>query len=247
MAFADGTDFVGAVGVERGERQLRRFPGGQVDGDLALPVADDQLAAGAGDRQGDRQRRDHAVHLLRVAMRCEETAGFVDEQLVQPRVEPLGRAAEPGRRLVENPLERIPPRLSGHANPGRVDLPAVAYRGIDQRVRALAVRRAFRRGNQGADLRLGNRKGEQADVVHLQPWHGREQPAVRAEITGTVDGEQQLFERTVVGAVFDVEDGQRRSLLWRVRRRVRRRSNGARDRGRSGVSGRRGRTPKYNE
>ena len=158
----------------------------------------------------DRQRRDHAVRLLRIAVRGEEAAGFVDEQLVQPRIEPLGRATEAGRRLVENPFERVPPRTSGYVNPRRGDLPAVAYRRVDQRVRPLAVGRAFRRGDQGANLRLGNRKGEHADAVHLQPWHGREQAAVRVEVAWTVDGEQQLFERAIVGAVFDVEDGQRR-------------------------------------
>ena len=90
---------MGAVGVERSERQLGRFPGVHADAGFTFSVVDDQFAAGAGDWQRDGQRRDHAVRLFRIAMCGEETAGFVDEQLVEPCIDPLGRAAEPGRRL----------------------------------------------------------------------------------------------------------------------------------------------------
>ena len=82
MTLDDGPDLVLAVGVERRERELGRLLDVHVNDDLAALVAHEQLAAVAHDRQRDRQGRDHAVHLLGVAVRGEETAAFVEEQLV---------------------------------------------------------------------------------------------------------------------------------------------------------------------
>ena len=173
MPLHDGPDLVRAVGVERREGKLGRLLDVHVDGDLAAMVADEQLAAAARDRQRDRQGRDHAVRLLGVAVCGEEAAAFVDEQLVELRVEPVARAPETRRRGAEDSRERLLPRAAREANPLRSNLPTVADRGVDKRVRPLAVGGTLRRCNQGAYLRLGHRKGQHAGAVDLQPRHGR--------------------------------------------------------------------------
>ena len=204
MAFEHRPDLVRAVGVEGRERQLGGLFRVHVDGDLAVLVADDQLAAGARDRQGDREGCDHAVGLLGVAVRQEEPARLVDEQLVELGVEPLARAAETRRRGLEDARERLRPRVPFQPHPLRVDLPAVADRGVHQRLRPLAVGCPLGRLDQGAYLRLGHRKGHHAGAFDLQPWHGREQPAVGAEVARPADGAQQSFKLCMAGAVFDV-------------------------------------------
>ena len=168
MARRDRPDLVRAVGVERRERKLRRLLDLHVGGHLDAAVAHDQRAALARDRQRDRQGGDHAVRLLGVAVGGEEAAALVDEQLVEPGIEPVGRAAEPLRRRVEDLRERLRPRAAREVNPLRADLPAVADRGVDERVRPLAVGRALRCRDQVADLRLGHREGQHAGAVHLQ-------------------------------------------------------------------------------
>ena len=201
MTFGDLPDFVRTVGIERRERQLRRLAGVHVDGDLAVAVADDQLATRARGWQRDRQGRDHPVGFLGVAVRREETARFIDQQLVELRVEPVGGATQARRRRVEDLRERLRPRGARQSHPLGIDLPAVADRPVQQCFRSLAVRRALRPLDQGSDLRLGNREGEGARALHLQPRHGREQSAVGAKVARAVDGQQQLLER-IRGAVL---------------------------------------------
>ena len=133
MPFGDRPDFVRAVGVERRERQLGRFAGVHVDGALAVAVANDQPAAGARGRQRDRQGGDHAVGLLGVAVGREEPPRFIDQQLVELRVEPVRRAPEAGRRRAEDPGERLRPRSAPQSQPPGIDLPAVANRRVEQR------------------------------------------------------------------------------------------------------------------
>ena len=202
MTFGDRPDFVRTVGIEGGERQLRRLAGGHVDGNLAVAVADDQLAARARGWQRDRQGRNHPAGFLGVAVRREETARFIDQQLVELRVEPVGGATQARRRRVEDLRERLRPRGARQSHPLGIDLPAVADRPVQQCFRSLAVRRALRHLDQGTDLRLGDRKGQGARALHLQTRHGREQSAVGAEVARAVDGQQQLLERILRAGFF---------------------------------------------
>ena len=71
---------VAAVGVERDERQL--VLRGSVDLALAA-VRDDQRSPGECAGEGDDQRGDHPVVLLRVLVRTEELAPGVHEHRVQ--------------------------------------------------------------------------------------------------------------------------------------------------------------------
>ena len=69
MAFDDGPDLVSAVDVDGRERELGGLASAHVDGDLAVPMAHDQLAAAPHGGQGERQGRDHPVGLLGVTVR----------------------------------------------------------------------------------------------------------------------------------------------------------------------------------
>ncbi len=120
MPLRDRRDLMLAVGVERGERQLGRFAGGHVDYAFAFMVANDKLPPGAGGRERDRQRGDHAAGLLGVAVGRKETARFVDQQLVELRVEPVRGATEAVRRGAQNSGER------GCSGPGARCPPASA-------------------------------------------------------------------------------------------------------------------------
>ena len=202
MTFSYRPDFVRTVGIERRERQFRRFSGGHVDGALAVAVADDQLAAGARGRQRDRQGGNHAVGLLGVAVGREETARFVDQQLVEWRVEPVEGATEARRHQSEDSAESLRPCGTRQPHPLGFDLPAVANRPVDEGLRSLAVGRALGPLDQCPNLRLGNGKRQGARALHLQPRHGRQQPAVDAEVARPVDGQQQLLDRGLDAALI---------------------------------------------
>lgn len=195
IPLGDRPDLVLAVGVERSERQLGGLGGGHFYGALAPAVTDDDLASGARDGQRYRQRGDHAVSLLGVAVGGEEAARLVDQQLVEPGVQPVGGTAEAVRRRGQDPAERIAPPHARQTNLRGVYLPAVAHCAVDQRCRPLAVRCTFRDRDQCLDLRFRHRKRQSARALHVQPRHGRQQPAVRAEIAGPVDRQEQLLDR----------------------------------------------------
>ena len=73
-------------------------------------MPNNQLAASAIGRQRNGQGRDHAIGLLRVSMRGEEAALFIDQQLVEVRFEAIGGAAEILRRSRHDAGKGVWPR-----------------------------------------------------------------------------------------------------------------------------------------
>ena len=152
-------DFVLAVGVERGITQLvpRRRAG---KGDLvpAAGVRDDQLAPFVYPGQDDGQRGHHPIELLAVAVRQEEAAFFVQEQLVK-----LGRelvAFKPQRlpHVLDDGGDKIVPFGVGQPELVRVERPRPPHRGIDHGFRPLAKRRLAAELDQLAGLGLRQRQ-----------------------------------------------------------------------------------------
>ena len=202
VTVADRSRLVRTVGVEGGEGQFRRLCRVHVDDLLTVAVADDQLPASTCRGQRDRQRRHHAVDLLGVPVRREEAVDGVDQQFVELRLEAAAAETQALRHGVQNSREGVVPCVPGDAQPGRVDLPAVAYRCIDYGLRAVSVRRTFGDLRQSTDLEIGNRKGEQSDVRDVYSRHGEKQPTVGAVVPWTNDGTKQ-FREWRVGRVFD--------------------------------------------
>ena len=183
----DRPGLVHAIGVERSEGQLRRILGAQVDDRLTLLVADHQFAARPGDWQRDHQRGDHAGRLLAVAMGAEEPSRFVHQQLVQPRLGALARAPQALGGAADDLRQRVVPCPAAHVHLVRVDLPAVAHRAVQHRLRSPAVRRPFSRRRQRLGVGGRNGKGDQPGAGDLQAWQWREQPAVGAVFAGAVN------------------------------------------------------------
>ena len=203
MAGGDRAYFVHAVRVEGGECELRGLVGMQVDDRFSLTVPDDQLAAGARHRQGHHQRGDHAVHLLGVPMRGEESSRFVHQQLVQLPGGVLGRAAESRCRQSDHLCQRIPPRAAGDAHLRRIDLPAGTYGTVHQGLLTPAVGRRLRHRGQRTRLPLGDREGECLRPFHLNARHRHQQPVLHPVLSGPVDAPQQHFQRLLPLVVGD--------------------------------------------
>ena len=110
MAVPNRPGLMGAVRIESGVGQFGGFLDVGLNHGFPLPVPNDQLAASAFGRQSDGQGRDHAVCLLRIPMRGEEAALFVDQQLVQAGFEAFDSAAESLRRSRHDAGEGVRPR-----------------------------------------------------------------------------------------------------------------------------------------
>lgn len=190
-----------AIGVEGRVGEFRRFGEIHVDDGFAPLMPDDEVAARSGRRKRDAQRGDHAVFLLHVAVADEETAGFIDQQLVQFGSEL--RTAESLRCKLEDSAERIGPCPAAGMHPFRIDLPTVANAGVHERLRALAVGRTFRSRDESLGLHGRNRKGNRPDAVDLQKRHRYAKTAVRAVVSRTVYLAQQPLKRLQIFVVFD--------------------------------------------
>ena len=219
MAVPNRPGLMGAVRIESGEGQFGGFLDVGLDHGFPLPVPNDQLAASAFGRQSDGQGRDHAVCLLRIPMRGEEAALFVDQQLVQAGFKAFDSAAESLRHGRHDAGEGVRPGTAGETSARRVNLPAVAHRGVHQRVLALAVRCSLGNGQQGAKLRQGHGEGEHAHALHFQARHGGKQATVGAEVARVVDGTQQIFQR-LVAAVLEVDAHSGLRLAMNERKRM---------------------------
>ena len=170
---------------------------------LSLAVTDDQLAAGARHRQCHHQRGDHAVHLLGVPMRGEESARLVHQQLVQLLGGVRGRTAESRCRQSDHLCQRVVPRAAGDAHACRIDLPARTNGPVHQRLLTPAVGRRLRHRGQRTRLSPGDREGERLRPFHLDARHRRQQPILHPVLSGPVDGPQQHFQRLLPLVVGD--------------------------------------------
>ena len=125
-------------------------------------------------------------------MWCEEAPDRVDQQLVEPRFEVAASETQALGYRAQNGRERVVPCVPADAQPGRVDLPAVAHRCVDYGLGSLSVRRPLGGLRQGADLKIGNRKREQSNARDVYSRHGQEQPTVGAVVPWTNDGTKQF-------------------------------------------------------
>ena len=182
-------DLVTAVGVEGDQGQhLLRAPVRR-----RLPaVLDDQRPALQRRGQGDDERGDHLVALLRVLMRDEELPPGVNEHRLQLSDQPrTGREAEIGAQALEHRLQcPVPPPLVDR-HPAQRDLPGVPHPGVEQRLRALAV--ACRAGEtaQLTCLRRRHREPKWPEPFHLDRQGVRRRRPAGAERTASTHPAKQ--------------------------------------------------------
>ena len=169
-------DFVLAVGVERGITQLVPRRRTRED-DLVLPavVRHDQLAPFVFRRQGDHQRGDHPIELLAVAMRQEEAALFVHEQLVEVGRQLAVFEPQGPLHVLEDGSDEIVPLRVGQLKLAGVEFPNAPHVGIDHRFRPLAIRCLAAELDQFAGLRRPQRQPHGAQPADFQSWH-RQRP-----------------------------------------------------------------------
>ena len=185
-AGSNRADLVPAVGVESGVSDFRRLRRREVEADLALAVADAQLAAGVERRQDDHQGGEHPRRLLGITMADEKTAGIVDQQLVQ-----LGRDGfadtQTGFAARDDVGQMLVPVTSAKVHTVGTDLPRPAHRGVDQGIATPAIRRLFGDGDERFGLCRQQRQRNEANAVHFQPRREDLAAAGGGEIAGAAD------------------------------------------------------------
>ena len=187
VSFGHRQNLVFAVGIEGRVIQFGGIFAAHVYYRLPILVTDDQLAPLAGDRQCDDQGRHHAVRLLGVAVRSEEAALLVDQELVEFRLHRTRRIAEPFGRAVKDVPERLVPGLASHDDLVRRDLPAVTDRPVQYRLFAPSIGRAFSKRHQLLQLRGLERESEDARRLAGNARHRRVEPTVHAAVAWPVD------------------------------------------------------------
>lgn len=183
-----------AVRVEGDPGQFGRIAPGHVDHCFPITVAHDQFSAPAGHRQGNHQGRHHALRLLGVPVRPEKTAGLIDQQLVQFRIQPVSRASEALGGPVQQSGKRAVPCPSGDIHHAGTNLTAVPHPGVNNGVRPPAVGRGIRGGDQFLHLRPRNRQGKRSDFSNLDAGGRRNQAPMGAVIPGSVHRSDQLLQ-----------------------------------------------------
>ena len=169
VSLGDGQDLVDTISVERGEGGFRGVVGLQVVALFLVLMAHDQRAALADRGQGDDQRGEHARLLFRVAVRDEEAALIVDQQLIQAGVDRIADAKALGD-AGDDGFQCLRPLLAGKLKFRRADLPGTADAGVDDCFAAAAIRRLL--GDRDQLLGLGGNEwqGDWADALNRQTW-----------------------------------------------------------------------------
>ena len=166
-------------------------------------MANDKFTARARNRQRDHQRRHHAVHLLRVAMRLEKAAAFIDQELVELCRDGALRAAEAGGCSIEDVSEGFGPGCAGNATFVWCELPTIAHRRVDDGRLPPAIGCPVRFANQR--LRLHGRywKGKDIGRSNLDARHWSEQATMDTIISGPVDRTDQSRKHRKAFIEFD--------------------------------------------
>jgi len=152
-------------------------------------------------RQDDGQCGHHPIELLAVAVRQEEAAFFVHEQLVK-----LGRelvAFKPQRlpHVLYDGGDKIVPFGVGQPELVRVERPRPPHRGIDHGFPPLAKRRLAAELDQLAGLGLSQRQPDPAQPPHFQSRQRQGAIAPCAKSPRPIDAGDR-FEQFVVNAQF---------------------------------------------
>ena len=140
--------------------------------------------------QCDDQGGEHAGRFLGVAVADEETALVIDQQFVQFRRHRF-RHTEPGRGADHDGIQALRPVLPLNADPIGVDLPGPPDIGVDQGLRAAAVRRTRRDRDELLGLGRQQRQGNRADIPHLQQGQVHGARTGRIEVAGGAGRAQQ--------------------------------------------------------
>lgn len=135
----------------------------------------------------DHQRGDHAVELLAVAMRQEETAGFIEEQVVEVAVEFLLFETQLPLNRLHRRREVLRPVGIGEREPVRVQLPDAPDAGIDERLLALAVRCLSAPLDEFRRLRRSQRKADWPDAGDFETRQRGRAATAGAERAGAID------------------------------------------------------------
>lgn len=160
-----------AIGIKRGESNLRELRRRQVHHRLPTAMSDHQLAALVFRRQHDHQSSKHPRRLFRVTVRLEEAPCLVHEQLVQ-----LGRhrhalAPKARHHPAEDLRERLQPRRAAHSHAIRRHLPRAANGLVNQRRLPAPVGSLRRPRHHLGHLRPRHRKRKGTHALHLHPRH----------------------------------------------------------------------------
>lgn len=199
-----------AVGIEGKPAQLARLQvlGGQAS--LFVAVQHAQLATDVRRGPDDHQRGDHAGMALGILVRLEELAGAVDQQVVQPGVEP-GQAqclSHLSLQLGEGAGRPV------QGQPVGIDLAGVAHRGVEQGLLAPAEvgRRADSLKGLGVGWRQRLRQRAEAVDRHCEVCQGQAAPGAET-IPGSLVRIRWQYPVRAVGKQFDQGVGHRRCFL----------------------------------
>lgn len=139
MTAADRENLMLAIGIKRREPQPKGIPAFLADNLFLAVVTDDEFASFVDAGEFDDQRGNHAIDLFSVAVRLEERPGFVQQQVVQMRLELLIIETQLGlnsnERLIQNGL----PLGVRELEPIGIELPDAAHFGVDKRLFPFSV------------------------------------------------------------------------------------------------------------
>ena len=159
-------------------------------------VPDHEFAPLVLRREDDHERREHPRSLLGVPVFREEVARFVDEQLVQLRV---NRAvyAQGGRRVGDDAFERAAPARVVGVDTRRRNLATPADLRVHDRLGAATVGGGARHPRERVRLRVQDRERESADAVHGDAHHRQFDSSRTSEVAGTLQSGQGAGEEAM--------------------------------------------------
>ena len=149
-----------AVGVEGSVCHLAWIRDAHVNDGFPVLVPDHEFASLSLYRKGDHERGNHPINLLRVAMTGEEPSRLVDEELVELGTDTPLRQSQFIRNAHQDRSKRPVPARTLELDTVCADLPAVAYRPVENCFLAAPVGCPLGNLDQRLDLGQQDRPGD---------------------------------------------------------------------------------------